>query len=83
MNINMKYLAVTVCLLLPANVATALTPGDCTKIADSGDRLACFDKLFPSSTRAADPKRDLRDITIDENARLDKSLKSICRDCTK
>jgi len=86
---NMKYvavtacLAVTVCLLLPADVAVALTPGDCTRIADSGDRLACFDKLFPPNTRAADQKKDLRDITVDENARLDKSLKSICRDCTK
>jgi hypothetical protein len=80
---TMKYLAVTVCLLLPADVATALTPGDCTRIAESGDRLACFDRLFPANTKAADPKRDLRDITIEENARLDKSLKSICRDCTK
>jgi hypothetical protein len=80
---TMKYLAVTVCLLLPADVATALTPGDCTRITESGDRLACFDRLFPANTKAADPKRDLRDITIEENARLDKSLKSICRDCTK
>jgi hypothetical protein len=80
---NLKYLAVTVCLLLPAEAARALTPGDCTRMADSGDRLACFDKLFPANTKAPDAKRDLRDITIDENARLDKSLKSICRDCTK
>ncbi len=82
---KMKYLAMTVCtvcLLLPAGAARALTPADCARMTDSGDRLACFDKLFPSNTRA-EPKRDLRDITIDENARLDKTLKSICRDCTK
>jgi len=81
---NMKLLGMTVCLLIPAQGALAATPGDCTRIANPGDRLACFDKLFPANTRAVpDSKRDLRDITIDENARLDKSMKSICRDCTK
>jgi hypothetical protein len=77
---NMKLLAV--CLLIPIARAVASTPGDCTRIANPDDRLACFDKLFPANTKAADPKKDLRDITIDENVRLDKSLK-ICRECLK
>src|ERR1700756_4828334 len=51
---TMKYLAVTVCLLLPADVATALTPGDCTRITESGDRLACFYRLFPANKKAGD-----------------------------
>lgn len=79
---NMKLLAITVCLLIPIERVVATTPGDCTGIASPDDRLACFDKLFPANTKAADPKKELRDITIDENARLDKSLK-ICRDCSK
>jgi hypothetical protein len=58
-----------------------MNPGDCTRITSPGDRLACFDKLFPANPKAPDPKKDLRDITIDENTRLDK-LK-ICRDCSK
>ena len=79
---NMKLLAMTVCLLIPAERAFATTPGDCTRISNPDDRLACFDKLFSANTKAADPKKELRDITIDENARLDKSL-MICRDCSK
>ena len=70
---NIKLLMMTVCLLIPA---------DCTRIISPDNRLACFDRLFPANTRAADPKKDLRDITIDENAHFDKSLK-ICRDCSK
>jgi len=73
---NTRLLAMTVCLLLPTGEA------DCTKIASPNDRLVCFDKLFPANTKTADRQKDLRDITIDENARLDKTLK-ICRDCSK
>jgi hypothetical protein len=72
---KMKLLAITVCLLIPTGRVIATTPGDCTKMASPDDRLACFDKLFPANTRAADPKKELRDITVDENARLDKTLK--------
>ena len=79
---NMKLLAITVCLLIPIGWVVATTPGDCTRITSPDDRLTCFDKLFPANTKAADPKKELRDITIDENARLDKSLR-ICRDCSK
>ncbi len=79
---NIKLLMMTVCLLIPAEQVTATTPGDCTRIISPDNRLARFDRLFSANTRAADPKKDLRDITIDENAHLDNSLK-ICRDCSK
>jgi hypothetical protein len=79
---NMKLLGMTVCLLIPTERALAMSPGDCTRIASPDDRLACFDKLFPATTKALDAKKELRDITTDENTRLDRSLK-ICRDCSK
>jgi hypothetical protein len=71
------------CLLVPMQAALALSPTDCSQMTVANDRLACFDKLFPVEKKVADPKKEYRDITIDENARLDKSLKSICRDCSK
>jgi hypothetical protein len=79
----MRFLVVSVCLLIPAQAAIALSPGDCTRITSPADRLACFDRLFPADKKDGDAKSDLRDITVGENARLDKSLRSICRDCLK
>lgn len=72
-------------LLLSVQFATALSPVDCTKMANGGDRLGCFDKLFPpeKAKKIAEPKTEYRDITVDEDARLDKAIKSICRDCSK
>ena len=80
---KMRFLVMSVCLLIPARAAVAMSPGDCTRIASPTDRLACFDRLFPADKKGGDPKSELRDITIDEDARLEKSLKSICRDCLK
>jgi hypothetical protein len=80
---KLRLLVMSVGLLIPAQAAIAMSPGDCTRIAGPADRLACFDKLFPADKKGGDLKSDLRDITVDENARLDKSLKSICRDCLK
>lgn len=78
---SIKRLACTFCLLAIPQIASAMSAGECSRIASSGDRLACFDKLFPME-KAAGPKQEFRDITVEENARLDKSIKSICRDCT-
>jgi hypothetical protein len=80
---GVKFLTLTGCLLLSMQAAIAAGPGDCTKISNTSDRLACFDKLFPPERKVADPKRELRDITVDENVRIEKSLKSICRDCSR
>lgn len=63
--------------------AAAMGPGDCVKIQAPNDRLTCFDRLFKPEKPVADSKKDLRDITVDENERIDKSMRSICSDCLK
>jgi hypothetical protein len=50
----------------------------------AGERLACFDKVFPhrkASEPKADTKKEFRDITVEENARVEKQINSICRGC--
>jgi hypothetical protein len=70
-------------MVAATSAAVAATPGDCVKIQAPNDRLTCFDKIFPPEKPVGNPKRDLRDITVDENAQLDKSMRSICSDCLK
>ena len=118
----MRALIITICLMAGMNGAQALGARDCTAIASLGERLSCFDKIFPGNGQAAssnkdlrnatdardcsaigsagdrlscfdkifapvvkptDPKAEYRDITVEENAHLDKSMKTICKDCFK
>jgi hypothetical protein len=68
--------------------AAALSPRDCVKLPTAGERLACFDKVFPLA-KASEPKvdskantkKEFRDITVEENARVEKHINSICRGC--
>jgi hypothetical protein len=80
---SVRFALVILSTFAATGSAVATTPGDCVKIQVPDDRLACFDKIFPPEKPLTNPKRDLRDITVDENSRLDKSMRSICSDCIK
>ena len=57
------------------------TPDECRRMEAGSDRLACYDKLFPPERTKTVPQRDLHDITQEENTKLDKTFKSICKSC--
>lgn len=78
-----SFAIVVLCAFGASGGASAMSPRDCVKIQAPTDRLACFDKIFAPEKPVANPGTELRDITVDENARLDKSMRSICGDCLK
>jgi hypothetical protein len=53
--VAMKFLAVLVAICALSQPAVAQTP-DCKSIADSGQRLACYDKKAPPSASSASLK---------------------------
>jgi hypothetical protein len=78
----MRYLIVIFALsLVQLSAAGAQTTDQCRRMEAGPDRLACFDKLFPPDKKRVLPERDFRDITQEENAKLDKTFKSICKSC--
>ena len=86
----LSFLEITAWLVLAAASAAGtvahgatLTTSDCARITSDHDRLSCFEKIFPPEKPVADPKKDLHDNTPDEKVGLEKSIKSICKDCLK
>jgi hypothetical protein len=83
----MKSVALLVACVL-CGPAIAQT-NNCQSIAKASDRLACYDKAAPPTSRskpaAASPPsaqpRQAADPLAAENARLDAKINNICRGC--
>jgi hypothetical protein len=92
----MRLFAVLVAICAVSQTASAQTP-DCKGIADTGARLACYDKVAPPMTpsaaakpQAAVAKKDAAakidtakyvDTISAEDALMNAKLKNICRGC--
>jgi hypothetical protein len=85
----MKSVALLVAICVLCGPAIAQT-NDCQSIPRASDRLACYDKAAPPTSRSApaaasqtsSPKRDQAlDPLAAENARLDAKINNICRGC--
>jgi hypothetical protein len=91
----MRLFAVLVAICALSQTAAAQT-SDCKGIADSGARLACYDKAAPPSAAAKPPaalpaaKKDAAakidtakyiDTISAEDALMNAKLKNICRGC--
>ena len=91
----MRFLALLVAICAMSQTAAAET-GDCKSIADSAQRLACFDRAAPASSPAAKAaavsKADAKKVSkadagsyVDkisaEDALMNARLKNICRGC--
>jgi len=79
-----RPILIAACLFATMGDAAALSSRDCVKMPTAGERLACFDKVFPhrkESEPKVDTKKEFRDITVEENARVEKQINSICRGC--
>jgi hypothetical protein len=85
----MKFAALLIALCTIPAIAGAQT-ADCRSIANSTERLACYDKATPQAAQArpaapkpasADQLAPLGDMLAAENSRLDAKIKGICRGC--
>ena len=83
----MKSAALLVaCVLCGPAIAQS---NDCQLIAKASDRLACYDKAAPPTSRSkpvatsppSAPAREAGDPLAAENARLDAKINNICRGC--
>jgi hypothetical protein len=85
----MKSVALLVALFALCEPAIAQTT-ECQSVPKASDRLACYDKAASQARRvkpaaaspapAAQPGQTT-DLLADENARLDATIKNICRGC--
>jgi hypothetical protein len=91
--VEMRLLAVLVAICALSQTAIAQT-SECKSIADSGTRLACYDRIAataassaaakPAPRTAAPPKTDTAahvDSISAEDALMNARLKNICRGC--
>jgi hypothetical protein len=89
----MKFLAVLVATCALSQTAIAQT-GDCKSIKDSGQRLACYDRVAPPPASPVAAKPAQRATTVSkadagkyvdqigaEDALMNARLKNICRGC--
>jgi hypothetical protein len=85
----MKFAALLIALCTIPAIAGAQT-ADCRSIANSTERLACYDKATPQAAQArpaapkpasADQLAPLGDMLAAENSKLDAKIKGICRGC--
>ena len=89
----MKLLAILVAICALSQTAIAQT-GDCKSIADSGQRLSCYDRVAPPPVSPAAAKPPLRAAPVSkpdagkyvdkisaEDALMNARLKNICRGC--
>lgn len=88
----MKLLAVLVATCALSQTALAAQTGECKSIADTGQRLACYDRAAPPSATAAKPaSRAAPDSNVEagkyvdkisaEDALMNARLKNICKGC--
>ncbi|MGP8121365.1 MAG: hypothetical protein ACLP8B_12715 [Xanthobacteraceae bacterium] len=82
--IAMKPFVVALAWLALCGLAQAEGP-DCKAILRAADRLACYDKAFPpvpaEKPKSSGTMKKLLDSAADEEAKLKKSLQSICSHC--
>ena len=85
----MKSVALLLALCAFCGPALAQT-SECQSIARSSDRLACYDRAMPPSSKgkpaASSPVSSgqpgqMVDLLAAENARLDAKINNICRGC--
>ena len=84
----MKLATLLIALCTIPAIATAQA-ADCRSVANSTERLACYDKAAPPiAQRAAPPKpatadqqAPAGDVLAAENSKLDARIKGICRGC--
>lgn len=85
----MKSITLLIALCMSCGPAIAQTSA-CQSIAKASDRLACYDKAAPPTSRskpaATSPTPSTQqgqavDQLAAENARLDAKIKNICRGC--
>jgi hypothetical protein len=86
----MKSIALLVALCAFCAPALAQT-SECQSVAKPSNRLACYDKAMPPSTKAkpavsspvssAEQPGQMVDLLAAENARLDAKINNICRGC--
>ena len=84
----MKFAALLIALCTIAAMAGAQA-ADCRSIANSAERLACYDKATPPTAQASKPagpkpasaeqQAPLGDMLAAENSKLDARIKGICR----
>jgi len=91
----MKFAALLIALCtIPA--ITGAQAADCRSIADSTERLGCYDKATPQAGQqaskpaapptapkpaSAEQQAPLGDMLAAENSKLDARIKGICRGC--
>jgi hypothetical protein len=86
----MRFIAILVAICALSQAAIAQTPA-CKSIADSGQRLACYDKATPppaspAAARSPAPASQAEagkyvDTISAEDAIMNARLKNICRGC--
>ena len=84
----MRFATLLIALFTIPAIAGAQA-ADCRSVANSTDRLACYDKATPpTAQRAAAPKpattdqqAPVGDVLAAENSKLDARIKGICRGC--
>ena len=85
----MRFATLLIALCTMSAIAGAQA-ADCRSVANSTERLACYDKASPptASKPAAAPKpataeqqAPLGDVLAAENSKLDAKIKGICRGC--
>ncbi len=85
----MKALVLVVALIAFCGPAIAQT-NECQSIPKASDRLACYDKIASPAVQVkpsaavpalAAPAGQGGDLLAEENARLDATIKNICRGC--
>jgi hypothetical protein len=84
----MRFAALLIALCTIPAIGTAQA-ADCRSVANSSERLACYDKATPpTAQRAAAPKpgttgqqAPVGDVLAAENSKLDARIKGICRGC--
>jgi hypothetical protein len=91
--VAMRLLAILAAIFAMSQTAAAQT-GECKSIADSGQRLACYDRAAPppaSSAAAKQPPKAAPTAKVDtakyvdtisaEDALMNARLRNICRGC--
>jgi hypothetical protein len=89
LRIEMKTIAMLLMLCAWCGSVSAQT-SECQSIAKASERLACYDRIAPPTSRGKpgaasqtiEPERDqATDSLSAENARLDAKINNICRGC--
>jgi hypothetical protein len=84
----MRHTALLIVLCTMSAISGAQA-ADCRSIANSTERLACYDKATPPTAQqpaapkaaSADQQAPLGDVLAAENSKLDAKIKGICRGC--